>query len=60
MVFGGKNRVGKGETHGKAQRCAPSGSRAGGFSFRIPAGGKLVLHKVEVQVYQEEEVAEKK
>jgi hypothetical protein len=54
MVFGGKNRVGR-EKWGRAQRCQSTGSRAGGFLFRIPVGAKVTLHKIEVQVYQEED-----
>lgn len=61
MVFGGRFRIGQDLVFkGQPGRCAPSGSRAGGFSFRISANSKVVIHKVEVQVYQEEEVAEKK
>lgn len=61
MVFGGRFRLGKAlKFVGTPGRCAPSGSRAGGFSFRIAPGAKIVLHKIEVQVYQEEDIVEKK
>jgi hypothetical protein len=61
MVFGGRFRLGKAlKFQGTPGRCAPSGSRAGGFSLRIAPGTKVILHKIEVQVYQEEDVAEKK
>lgn len=61
MVFGGRFRIGQDLVfQGQPGRCAPSGSRAGGFSFRIGGNSKVVIHKVEAQVYLEEEVAEKK
>ncbi len=60
MVFGGRFRLGKAlKFAGTPGRCAPSGSRAGGFSLRIAPGTKVQIHKIEVQVYQEEEVEKK-
>ncbi|MEK7467250.1 MAG: hypothetical protein AAB074_07550 [Planctomycetota bacterium] len=61
MVFGGKFRIGKEmKFTGNPGRCAPSGSKQGGFSFRVAGGAKLTVHKVQVQVYQSEEEPAKK
>lgn len=53
-VYGQRARIQKGDQSGKSMRCAPSGSRAGGFSFRLPSGGKLTIRKLEVTVFEEE------
>lgn len=61
FVFSNRFKIGKEmKFTGQPGRCAPSGSKAGGFLFRVAGGSKLTIHKVQVQVYVEEEQTEKK
>lgn len=53
-IYGGRFRVMGDKPSGQPGRCAPSGARSGGFSFRLPPGGRLHIHKLAVTVIAEE------
>lgn len=55
LIYGGKFITYLGAVAGRPARCAPTGSKAGGFSFRLPKDEKLVIHKVEVKVFVSDE-----
>ena len=53
-VYGGRFHMKVGDKRGRPAFCPPTASRSGGLCFRIPAGTRLTIHKIEVKVLSED------